>query len=216
MPTSPKRTNRRRKIRFPVLVLGICLVCAVLLLTAGLILRACGPKDQDHPGTESDISDAAASETAVPVQAENGTYTQFVGHKVIVPAEAELFEEGTEGIISSGTVRQGILLDISGEKNGFLEIADSPFLIQGSSVAESDRWYRNDTNLCPYAENLTTNDRFALYMQDGTEAAVIEGVHEFKAIIWESPFSVFNVKGANTVWDSRLVLKFSFTSVINN
>ena len=68
---------------------------------------------------------------AVPVQAENGTYTQFVGHKVIVPAEAELFEEGPEGIISSGTVRQGILLDISGEKDGFLEIADSPFLIQG-------------------------------------------------------------------------------------
>ena len=200
MPTSPKRTNRRRKIRFPVLVLGICLVCAVLLLTAGLILRACGPKDQDHPGTESDISNAAASETAVPVQAENGTYTQFVGHKVIVPAEAELFEEGTEGIISSGTVRQGILLDISGEKDGFLEIADSPFLIQGSSVAESDRWYRNDTNLCPYAENLTTNDRFALYMQDGTEAAVIEGVHEFPVYVKPGEGGRYGIRLQNTMY----------------
>ena len=158
MPTSRKRTKRRRKIRFPVLILGICLVCAVLLLITGLILRGCGKTEQEHPGSET------ASETPAAVQIQDSSdYSQFVGHKIRTSEQCELFLVSADGMEPCGHVAAGALFDISGTKEGgYLEVSDSPFCIPGSAAEASDRWYRNDTNLIPYAEDLTTNDSFTL------------------------------------------------------
>jgi peptidoglycan/xylan/chitin deacetylase (PgdA/CDA1 family) len=163
MPTSRKRTKRRRKIRFPVLILGICLVCAVLLLITGLILRGCGKTEQEHPGSE------AASKTPAAEQIQDSSdYSQFVGHKIRTSKECELFLVSADGMEPCGHVAAGALLDISGTKEGgYLEVSDSPFCIPGSAAERSDRWYRNDTNLVPYAEDLTTNDSFTLTDEDG-------------------------------------------------
>ena len=163
MPTSPKRTKRRRKNRFPVSVLGICLVCAVLLLITSLILRGCGKTEQEYPGSESASETPAASQIR-----DSSDYSPFVGHKVRIAEDCDLFLVSDNGMEPCGHVTAGALLDVSGTKEGgYLEVSDSPFCIPGSAAEASDRWHRNDTNLIPYAEDLRTNDSFTLTDETG-------------------------------------------------
>ena len=125
MPTSRKRTKKRRKIRFPVLILGICLICALILLICGLVLRGCRNEEEKIPDSDSD----AVSVTGLP-EVSDGDFSMFVGHKVLVPEETVLYEVSDGTAQPAGTVSAGALLDIDGSLNGgYLTVADSPFCI---------------------------------------------------------------------------------------
>ena len=196
MPTSRKRTKRRRKIRFPVLVLGICLVCAVLLLITGLILRGCGKTEQEHPGSEP------ASQTPAAVQIQDSSdYSEFVGHKIRTSEECELFLISADGMEPCGHVAAGALLDISGTKEGgYLEVSDSPFCIPGSAAEASDRWYRNDTNLIPYAEDLTTNDSFTLSDEAGNPVLTSERSLTFPVYVKPGEDNRYGIRFMNGIY----------------
>lgn len=196
MPTSRKRTKRRRKIRFPVLILGICLVCAVLLLITGLILRGCGKTEQEHPGSET------ASETPAAVQIQDSSdYSQFVGHKIRTSEQCELFLVSADGMEPCGHVAAGALFDISGTKEGgYLEVSDSPFCIPGSAAEASDRWYRNDTNLIPYAEDLTTNDSFTLSDEAGNPVLTSERSLTFPVYVKPGEDNRYGIRFMNGIY----------------
>ena len=193
MPTSRKRTKKRRKIKFPVLVLGICLVCAVILLAA--VARGCGETNDERPGSDP----VTVSETAATVQTA-GSYSGLVGHKVTVSADAELYSESPDGVIHAGRVPAGTLLDISGERMDMLEIADSPFLVQGDAVSLSDRWFRNETRLCPYSEDLHTTSSFTLYAEDGSIAAQIDRECVFPVYVKPGEDGKYGIRYQNAVY----------------
>ena len=196
MPTSRKRTKRRRKIRFPVLILGICLVCAVLLLITGLILRACGTTEQEHPGSESVSETPAASQIQ-----DSSDYSPFVGHKVRIAEECDLFLVSDNGMEPCGHVSAGALLDISGTKEGgYLEVSDSPFCIPGSAAEGSDRWYRNDTNLIPYAEDLTTNDSFTLTDETGNPVLTADRSFTFPVYVKPGEDNRYGIRFMNGIY----------------
>ena len=196
MPTSPKRTKRRRKNRFPVSVLGICLVCAVLLLIISLILRGCGKTEEEHPGSET----VAETPAAAQIQ-DSSEYSEFVGHKVRAAEECELFLISDEGMKPCGHVSAGALLDISGTKEGgYLEVSDSPFCIPGSAAEASDRWYRNDTNLIPYAEDLTTNDSFTLSDEAGNPVLTSERSLTFPVYVKPGEDNRYGIRFMNGIY----------------
>ena len=196
MPTSPKRTKRRRKNRFPVSVLGICLVCAVLLLIISLILRGCGKTEQEYPGSESASETPAASQIR-----DSSDYSPFVGHKVRIAEDCDLFLVSDNGMEPCGHVTAGALLDISGTKEGgYLEVSDSPFCIPGSAAEASDRWYRNDTNLIPYAEDLTTNDSFTLSDEAGNPVLTSERSLTFPVYVKPGEDNRYGIRFMNGIY----------------
>ena len=196
MPTSRKRTNKRRTVRFPVVLLGICLVCAVILLITGLVLRGCGKTEQEErPG-----SDPAPAAETLPPSSDGRDYSALAGHKVLIPDGCDLFLVSDNGMEAAGHVSPGALLDISGTaEGGYLTVADSSFCIPGANAQLSDRWYRNDTNLIPYAEDLTTNDSFTLRDADGNAVLVSDRSLTFPVYVKPGEDSRYGVRFMNGI-----------------
>ena len=170
MPTSPKRIKKRRKIRFPVVILGICLVAAIAILT-GFALKGCSKPNTGSPES-SEPSPAVSS--AAQADGSYEAYSAYLLHKMCVSEDAVLYVKGDGGFEPAGSFPAGVLLDIGSEQEGqFLPINDSPFYIDGSSLTATDRWYRSDTNLLPFNENLITADSYHLLDESGAVLAEV-------------------------------------------
>ena len=196
MPTSRKRTKKLSKIRFPVPILGICLICALILLLFGLALRGCRNENEEIPDSDSD----AVSVTGLPEIAD-GDFSMFVGHKVLVPEETVLYEVSDGAATPAGTVSAGALLDIDGSLNsGYLTVADSPFCIAGSAVQQSDRWFRNDTNLIPFAEDLATAESFVIRNENGEAVASVSHAMQFPVYVKPDSGSQYGIRFMNGIY----------------
>ena len=172
MPTSPKRTKKRRKLRFPVIIPGICILAGIIALTVFLI-KGCVSKKDSSP-TSSDASFSPAARTENP-GSDDSDYSSFFGHKAAVKETCSLYTKSDDGFVPSGTFEGGAILDISDDQQmGLVAIADSPFYIHGDSLAESDRWYRNETHLIPYAEEIVTADAYHLQDDRGNTIANLD------------------------------------------
>ena len=196
MPTSRKRTKKRRTIRFPVLILGICLVCALILLICGLLLRGCRKDEEGIPVSGSDPASAAGMP-----EASEREFSMFVGHKVLVPEETVLYEAADGTAEPAGTVSAGALLDIDGTVNGgYLTVADSPFCIAGSAVKQSDRWFRNDTNLVPFAEDLATADSFVIRNENGEAVVSVSRAMQFPVYVKPDSDGRYGIRFMNGIY----------------
>ncbi len=171
MPTSPRRTKKRRHLRFPVIVLlGICLVAGIGVLI-GLLLRGSSSTASDTPDQAAD----SKSDTSVQYdQASLPDYSAFAMHKTEVNGPASLYVRTENGFEEAGTAQAGALLDIGTELEGtYLSVNDSPFYIDGSSINACDRWYRNDTRLLMQQEDLITTAPYHICNEAGTVIAEI-------------------------------------------
>ncbi len=169
MPTSRKRTKKRRKLRFPVIIPGICILAGIIVLLIVLI-KGCVTKKDGSPESP-DASDSPAA--AVPIDGNDASdYSSFFGHKAEVKESCSLYLKTDDGLVPSGTFEGGTILDIADDQqSGLVAIADSPFYIHGDSITASDRWYRNETHLIPYAAEIVTSDTYHLQDERGNTIA---------------------------------------------
>ncbi len=161
MPTSQKRTKTRTAGRFPEILLGICLVAGCL--------AACG-----RAGRTDEPADPSAPAAVVQEPADAGAdYSALVNHKITVTQDTPLYRKTESGSVQCGTAYAGALLDITAQENGLIAISDSDLYLSGSDAALSERWFRNDTNLVPFAQDVVTKDVFHILDETGRMLAEI-------------------------------------------
>lgn len=196
MPTSRKRTKRRRKLRFPVVILGICLIAALI---TGLVfgLRGCSKDASSSP----EESGTAASSEAVQASSSGSDYSGLYLHKVNVNADTPLYTKTENGFVPCGTARAGAILDLSDSQEGdFINLNDSAFWIEGSAVSISERWYRNETHLVPYAEELITNDTYTIEDERGNAIASISESDRYPVYVKPGDDPRYGIRLMNAVY----------------
>lgn len=172
MPTSPKRTKKRRRLRFPVIIPGICILAGIIILLV-VLLKGCNSKKTDTP--ESGSPAAQENPSAVTIEDSGKDFSNFFGHKGLVTETCNLYLKTDEGFLPTGSFEGGANLEIGTEQEmDLVSVAGTPFYIHGDSLSPSDRWYRSETHLIPYSEDLTTAESYDIYDERGNRIASVQ------------------------------------------
>ena len=181
MPTSPKRTKKRRRLRFPVLIPGICILAGSIILLL-FLLKGCNTTKTDNP--ESDHLSGQEKPEAAQLEDSGRDFSSYFGHKGLVRETCSLYIRSEDGFLPYGTFEGGSNLEIGAEQEqDLLAVADSPFYIHGDSLEPSQRWYRSETHLLPYSEDLTTAEQYEIYDERGNRIASIQGSDAYPILV---------------------------------
>lgn len=129
MPTSRKRT-KYHIAKFLGAILGICL------------LSACGGQNAvpSDPTTRPQVQTVPDA-------------TEWINKKITVSSASALYRKDENGSFSEiGTAETSGYYDIAEAEGRYLRIADSRFYLNADDAVDSNRWFRNKTNLQPVAD----------------------------------------------------------------
>ena len=197
MPTSRKRSKKRRKIRFLGVILGICLLAAILLLAA-VLLRGCS-KDRKEASDEPAPEKSASPEIALSTPTQD--FSALFGHKAVTSGECRLYTMNEGSPEDAGSAGQGVIFDIGETQSGdMIEIRDSGFWIRGDDVTPSDRWYRNATNLLPFGEEIVTANPYHILDEEGNTVAEISRSDTYQVYVQPGEEGMYGIRFQNAIF----------------
>ncbi|MBQ3271921.1 MAG: hypothetical protein IJH44_01575, partial [Solobacterium sp.] len=99
-----------------------------------------------------------------PSEPEETAYDGLRNMKIEVTADTPAYRSVSGGQYEAvGTFKAGALLDIDEEPAGaYLHVRGTNYYLSGADAKDSMRWFRNETNLMPYAMKLTTADHYTV------------------------------------------------------
>ena len=116
-----------------------------------------------HGGSQPEQSREAVPDMKQPEETAGTSYDELRNMKIEVTADTQAYQKAGDDYSSIGVFKTGALLDIDEEPAGeYLHVRGTDYYLSGADAKDSQRWFRNETNLMPYAMNLTTANHYTI------------------------------------------------------